>query len=42
MISVVAQGSLAATLIDDGVALLDVAGLSNPMSLDLWMDDRVT
>ena len=39
MISTVCQDSLAATLVDDGVSLLDVAACSAPLSVDVWVDD---
>ena len=38
MISTVAQDSLAATLVDDGVAVLDLAQSSGPTSVDVWLD----
>ena len=38
MVSVVCQDSLAATLIDDGVSLLDTALSPEPLSVDVWLD----
>ena len=40
MISVVSQDALAATLVDDGVALLDAAQVPCPSSVEVWLDDR--
>ena len=40
MISVVSQDALAATLVDDGVALLDAAQVPGPSSVEVWLDDR--
>ena len=40
MASVVAQDSLAATLLDDGVGLLDVPVESSPLGVHMWLDDR--
>ena len=39
MISVVAQDALAATLVNDGVDLLDCADGFAPTSVDLWLDE---
>jgi len=41
MVSIVAQDALASTLINDGVALLDIADAHEPMSVDMWLDDQV-
>jgi hypothetical protein len=40
MASVVVQDSLAATLLDDGVGLLDVPVESSPLGVHMWLDDR--
>ncbi len=39
MVSFVCQDALAATLVDDGVALLDTPALVGPLSVDVWLDD---
>ena len=41
MVSTVCQDALAATLVDDGVSLLDVAQSSEPTSVDVWLDGAV-
>ena len=41
MVSTVCQDALAATLVDDGVSLLDVAQSSEPTSVDVWLDGVV-
>ena len=38
MVSIVCQDALAATLVDDGVALLDAPASSDPLSVDIWLD----
>jgi len=41
MDSIVAQDALASTLINHGVALLDIADAHEPMSVNMWLDDQV-
>ena len=42
LLAVVAQNSLAATLVQEGVALLDAPGAAEPVATDVWLDsDRV-
>ena len=38
MLSVAVQDALAATLVDEGVALLDAAGAAPPLSVEVWLD----
>ena len=39
LLSVAAQGALAATLVQEGVALLDAPGAPEPLGVDVWLDD---
>ena len=41
MISVVCQDALAATLVDDGVSVLDAPVSTAPLSVDVWLDAAV-
>ena len=39
MLSVACQDALAATLVDDGVQLLDSVSTGSPLSVDVWLDE---
>ena len=40
MLSLSVQDALTATLVNDGVGLLDAASGAAPLSCDVWLDDR--
>ena len=39
MVSIVTQDALAATLVDEGVGILDAGDAHEPLSVDVWLDD---
>ena len=39
MFSVACQDVLAATLVDDGIDVLDAVGTGSPLSVDVWLDE---